>query len=710
LLKLRTILLYDTFYIILVIFILLYSLINVNISKNSRYSGNETKLRGFIKNYNIDGNKLTIYLREKETVIGTYYFDKETDKEEFIKNYKLGDFIEVIGAMKLPKENTVFNLFNYRKYLYNKDIFYLFDIIDIKKIKSNTNIFIMLKQNIIDYINNFEYSKEYLKAFIIGNTKNISAQVLDNYQIIGITHLFAISGMHISLLTLILIYVLKKINVCEYKRYLLVFVFLFFYMFLTNYSPSVLRASIFFILSSINKNFYFNIKSINLFYLTLVTTLLINPYFLFDIGFQFSFIISFYLILFQSLINKYKPYTIKLFLISCISFIVSMPILMYHFYEINILSILINMIYVPFITLVLFPLSLITFCFPPLDSILSLLIELMEYVSLVISDISIGVVIFSKPNLITISIYYLVITYVFYMYNKNKIFSVSYLILLVIIHYYSSNFNNYVDFTMIDVRQGEALLIRLPYNKGNILIDTGGRYIVNMDSWKRRNRRYSIAKNTLIPYFKSLGIREIDYLIVTHGHFDHMGEGINLVDNFKVKNVIFNKANNSKIEKEFIDYLSDKKVNHYFYQNKDILNISGYKFYFLNPFLSSTEDLNDSSLVIYTNFNNKSLLLTGDISAKVENKIINEYNINDLYILKVAHHGSITSTSESFLDAINPKYALISVGYNNKFNHPDKLVIDRLQKRNIKIYMTSIHGSIKYKFYRKKTVIKICLS
>ncbi len=707
-LKLRIILLYDYLYISIVLLVLTFALISTNlIIRHSSYTGIEKELIGYIKRINFDGDKLTIHIHDRETVIGTYYFKQKKEKEIFASTYKLGDYIKLKGMMLKPKNNTIFNQFNYRQYLYNRKIFYLFQIESIIKIKDNNNWFYYLKQKIIDYIESITHTQNYIKTFIIGDISDIDDQTLTSYQLIGITHLFSISGMQISFLATILLFILQKLKVTETKRYLIVMIVLFFYMFLTNCASPVMRATIFFFLLSINKIYYFNIKSINLFYLTLSIVLLFNPYLIYDIGFQFSFIISYYLILYQPLINKYQSSIMKLFIISIISFMASLPIVIYHFYQINILSIFLNIFFVPLVTIILFPLALITLLLPFLDKLLLLLINMMEYIAVKMSNIEVGTIILSKPHMLLVGTYYLVISYCLYSMNRDKNYNVIYLVILISIHYYSSYFNNYASLTIIDVGQGDSILLRLPYNKGNILIDTGGRLIFPSEDWQKRKRSYSIANDSLIPYFKSLGIRQIDYLIITHGHVDHVGESINLINNFKINAVILNKVGHTSLETQLIDCLNKNKIKYRFCGNKDILNIKGYRLYFLNPNIDR-KDPNENSLVIYTIINNKGILLTGDISSKIETNIINEYNFKPLYILKIAHHGSITSTSEIFLDKLKPQYALISVGLNNKFNHPSDIVLKRLTKRKIKTYLTSIEGSIYFKFYNNQVTIKTC--
>lgn len=697
--KLRTLLLCNYLYYVLLIISVIYSLIYINFHiKESIYKGNEKETIGNITDKSIDGNKLSMIVKNKEEIIVNYYIE---DKRELIyikNNYNLGDTIYIKGELISPINNTVFNLFNYKKYLYNKNIYWLFSAEKIKKVKNSNNIFYNIKQIIINRIEKIKHSSNYIKMFALGDKSEMNNKTIEYYKNIGISHLFAVSGMHIGLISIVILRVLKILKVTETKRYILVSIFLIFYSFLTGFSSSVLRATILFIFVSINKIFYFHIKSINLLFLTFITLQISNPYGFLDIGFQFSFIISFFIIQYQNIINKYKGYFTKLLIISFISFLASMPILIYNFFEINLISIIVNIFFVPYVSIILFPLSLITFILPFLDNVLYIFINIMEYLSSYFNNINILKIIISKPHLIYLLFYYLTIIYFL---NKFNIRIIIPLLILLIINYFFPYFDKEGYMMMIDVGQGDSILIKLPNNKGNILIDTGGKDTFYEEEWKKKENNYSIGKNTLIPLFKSLGIRKIDYLIITHGDNDHIGESTVLVNNFNIKNVLLNKGNININEEKLIKVLKNKNIS-YEFMKEGILNINGYKLYLINN--KDYNDENDNSTICYINIKGIAILFTGDISKKTEADFVNEYNIK-VDILKGAHHGSNTSSSIPFLDKITPKIALISVGRNNKFNHPSKETIYELNRRKITTYMTSVHGSVKYIFDKKGTII-----
>ena len=190
--------------------------------------------------------------------------------------------------------------------------------------------------------------------------------------------------------------------------------------------------------------------------------------------------------------------------------------------------------------------------------------------------------------------------------------------------------------------------------------------------------------------------------ISQHGDYDHMGEAINLVENFKVEKVIFNCGEYNDLEKELIKVLNKKKIPHYSCIKE--LNIDKNKLYFLQT--KEFDNENDNSNVIYTELNGYKFMFMGDASITTEKEILNKYNLPDIDVLKVGHHGSKTSSSKEFINEVNPKYSIISVGKNNRYGHPNDSVLDNLE--NSKIYRTYEDWSIMFKIKNEQLKIETC--
>ncbi len=653
-----------------------------NLNPRSKYSLDEKNVVGVIDKYKFNGNKLEMEVKGKERIICNLYFNTIEEKEEYMKKIKLGQTVYLEGVMKEPSQNTNKYLFNYKKYLLSKKIYYTFTI---KKIDINENISMQykIKNSLIDRIE--KLNSPYLYAFILGDTSFIESSIKSTYQSNGISHLLAISGMHITLLFSTIYRLLEKIKKTKFNI-LFIFILLFFYLFLVNFTPSSIRAGLMFFVLLLFKK----MKSYKVLIFIFVLLISINPYYVYNIGFLLSFIVSFYILLFNDLIKG--NYFQKLLMTSLISFIASMPVIIYNYNSINLLSVFLNLIFVPFVTYLVFPLSFVSLLFG-FSRMYIFFTGIMENLSLFFDKLSISIIL---GDIGTFIIIYVVIG-IFVLY-KMKMSKYGYLLIYFValfIHFNIHTMNPTI--TMFDVGQGDSILVELPNNKGNILIDTGGSYT---EKWKKTN--YSLAQNITISYLKKKGIKKLDYLILTHGDYDHMGESINLVENFKVEKVIFNCGEFNDLEKELIKVLEKKNIKYYSCIKE--LNIDNNKLYFLQT--KEYDNENDNSNVIYTELDGYKFMFMGDAGVEKEKDILNKYNISGIDVLKIGHHGSKTSSSKEFINEINPNYSIISVGKNNRYGHPNKEVLNNLS--DSKIYRTDQDGSIMFKIKNYKLQIETC--
>lgn len=637
----------------------------------SVFNNNDTEFIGIVEDYIIKDNQIKISLKSKERIIVTY---KYTGK--VFNNLSYGDKIKVTGVLKEPSTNNIFNNFNYKKYLYNKKIYYIIEASKIDKTQNNNNHIYTIKNLLYTRINSLK-SSNYIKALLFGDNK-LDKEIKTSYQINGISHLFSVSGFHINFITSIIYFYLDRVTYNKKIKYITVDIFLVLYLLLCN-TTSLLRCTVMNILLSINYLLKLDIKKIDIVLLTLILCIIINPFIIYDIGFIYSYTISFFLILYK---NKYKTNNklLKIIYISLISFLVSLPINIYTSYEINFLSIILNIIIVPIVSLILLPLSLLTLIFPILDNILYLITSILEKISLYTSNINIFKQILSKPSIILIIIYYLVIILIL---SKNKHY---YLILILLIfHKTIPLYNSNLEVVMFDVGEADSMLISTPSKKVNILIDTGR----------------GIDINNIIIYLKSIGISKLNYLIITHGDEDHIGGALYLIDNFKVDNVILNKGDYTELEVELITHLKNKNIK--YTNNINKIPLLGSYMYLLNTKKFSNE--NDNSIVTYFEYQKYKFLFMGDSSSKTEEYLINNYNLTNISFLKVGHHGSNTSSSPLFINKITTKVSLISVGRNNFYHHPNKEVLTNLS--NSVIYRTDINKSIKIKINNKVKITKL---
>ena len=439
----------------------------------SKYTKDDKEFIGIVTKYEVKEDKITIEIKAKEKLLITY---KYQDKE--FNNLSYGDKIKVKGTLITPSKNTNQNTFNYQKYLYYKKIYYLVEATSINKIANNHNYLYTIKNILYQKIDKLK-SSNYIKTLLFCDN-TLSKEIKESYRINGISHLFSVSGMHINFFVSIIYLYLNKITYNKRIKYLITNIFIIIYLILFP-SSSLLRSAVMSILYSINYLLKLKIKKIDILLLTLGVSLLINPFIIYDLGYIYSYTITFFLVLSSSTL-KNKNKINKIIYISLLSFLVSIPITIYNSYEINIISILLNIILVPIISIIILPLT----------------------ISLFISKIKITKIIFPKPSLLIIALYYII----FLLSYQNKKYFYLNIILLIII-YISPYLNSNFEIVMFEVGEADCHLIKYPYNKNTILIDTG-------------KNEYKI-KNEVIPYLKSIGIKKIDYLIITHGDLDHMG-------------------------------------------------------------------------------------------------------------------------------------------------------------------------------------------
>lgn len=638
----------------------------------SKYTKDDKEFIGIVTKYEVKEDKITIEIKAKEKLLITY---KYQDKE--FNNLSYGDKIKVKGTLITPSKNTNQNTFNYQKYLYYKKIYYLVEATSINKIANNHNYLYTIKNTLYQKINKLK-SSNYIKTLLFCDN-TLSKEIKESYRINGISHLFSVSGMHINFFVSIIYLYLNKITYNKRIKYLITNIFIITYLILFP-SSSLLRSAVMSILYSINYLLKLKIKKIDILLLTLGVSLQINPFIIYDLGYIYSYTITFFLVLSSSTLKK-KNKINKIIYISLLSFLVSIPITIYNSYEINIISILLNIILVPIISIIILPLTILTYIFPILDSILYLFTNTLETISLFISKINITKIIFPKPSLLIVVLYYII----FLLSYQNKKYFYLNIILLIII-YISPYLNSNFEVLMFEVGEADCHLIKYPYNKNTILIDTG-------------KNEYKI-KNEVIPYLKSIGIKKIDYLIITHGDLDHIGGSITLINNFQVKNVVLNKGTFTDLEKELIKNLNKKKIPYQININK--INLSNHTIYLLNNTKYNNE--NDNSIITYFTYQKYKFLYMGDASITTEDNLLENYNLNNISILKVGHHGSNTSSSKDFISQINPSISLISVGENNIYHHPNKEVINNLSKS--RIYRTDINNMVKLTI-NSKGILKV---
>lgn len=680
------------------------------------------------------------------------YTVKKNNKKFFLyvkkdnKKFEIGDIVKINASFNKPSEQRNFNGFDYRIYLKSKNINGTYIAESIKKIKKSKSLETKI-QKFFNYVregiaktyqkNLSKENASLLMGLTIGDKSNIDDETIEDFRNASLSHILAISGAHLSYIIAGSTILTKRLKNKRLSQILMILTIIFF-MILTGMSPSILRAGFMCILPIIANM----LRRKNDFYTTLFFSILIqilfNPYVIFDIGFILSYSGVIGIVLFYNEI--FRKIKLKITSVTLSANIFLIPIMAYYFNTFSFSFVFSNLI----ASLILGPIIILgylcTICrikviFLILNILISILINSAKFFSR-LTFLRANV---TSPSLISIFVYYAIVIIwarkikrlstdkrtetdetlttklswkgILNYKQKNKT-----IIAILIIIQIASNINwtffdrnnMYIDF--IDVGQGDCCLIR--YKDINIMVDSGG---------SEDSSNYDIGKNILMRTLLSKKIKSLDYIIVSHFDADHCQGFMYLLKNFKIKNaIVCHQAKDSKLYQEFLKLANEKDIKLHYVKRGDKLKIGNVKILILNPKTSNVQHMiqenpmNNNAIVCKIIFYKFSILFTGDIEKEAENEIVQFYNETNTLradILKVAHHGSKTSSTDEFLDLVKPKIALIGAGVNNKFGHPNKQTITKLEIRKVKIYRTNLMGEICMKINRKgKLTVKTKLN
>lgn len=527
--------------------------------------------------------------------------------------------------------------FNYQYYLYSMNIFNQAKCIEVLSHHRVNHPYHLLEKR----VNQNVQTKSFVSLFVLGIKDETMREVYQKMTQLSIVHMFALSGMHLSLLKKWLTKLGQMFFPQIFLKYL-VLIMIGIYVYWIPYNISFLRAYLMMVGQVLFKKY---LNQLDILSILTISMLFYNPYLLYNLSFIFSYFMYFIVLLLNR--HRWSEYYMMLG---------SIPILICVNHRIPLLSFVLSIVCVPYIELLYqFILSymLLGQIVAPL---LSLSIHLLNYLIEFCYGISYSLH-FSHPTLMFIMVYYYFYFKGIIRLNSQRTIRKELMMILacLVAFYFYPHYRMESQVVMIDVGQGDCFFIQQPFNLGNVLIDTGG--LKNRD----------LATDTIIPYLESQGVKCLDAVFISHEDYDHAGALDSLLEHFGVKQVI----------KDFKEIKIGKVL---------------FKRLLLNRQYS---DANDQSQVIYAKIQNLKYLFTGDISSHVEQDLIERYPHLKVDVLKVSHHGSHSATSAAFLRTIQPKIALISVGKHNLYRHPHYEVVQRLKHYGIHVYRSDEMGMIK---------------
>ena len=583
-----------------------------------------------------------------------------------------------------------------------------------KKVGENNSIYFRylgqvykLRNIILDRIkNNIENTNsQIISAVLVGDKTSLEKEIKDSFRISNLSHMLAISGAHFGFIIIFCTFLVKRLKFKRLGQIITIFLIVFF-MTLTGMTPSVVRAGIMALISILSSILKRKTDIYTSLAIALFIQIINNPYVIFDVGLQLSFGGVLGIALFtkpiEEKLNRIKELKINSALaVTLGANIIIMPIMMYQFSTISLTFVISNLLAGSLLgAIMILGFVSIILNIKPLYFVLNLLVSLFSKIADICSKLPLSLIYIKTPSLIQIFLIYLII-FLFYLIFTGRLnlfrikqIIISFLIIIFILNYRIPNNNLIIHF--IDVGQGDSCLM---LHKG---------YVIMIDGGGSTDSKYDIGENTLVPYLLARKINKIDYLIVSHFDSDHAQGFIFVLKHLKVKNAILPiQATNSNLYQNFISICQAKKINVIYLRRGDLFNIGDLKFETLHPgknFISENA-MNNNSLVLRLDFFNTSLLFTGDIEAIAEQELVSKCKLKlDVDILKVGHHGSNTSSIESFLGAVSPNIALIGVGADNKFGHPGEEVIKRLKERKVNIFRTDLNGEITIEINKERNL------
>ena len=613
-------------------------------------------------------------------------------KSQQIDKINYGDLIYLEGKLEIPKIATNYKGFDYRQYLKTQKIqgIVIADNVKILKAKYKNNLIYQMQKKIKAIIKEKLPSEtgDLLLAILLGDKKDLSEQIQINFKNSNLSHMLAVSGAHVSYIIIGLTYITQNSIMGKRKARVFCIFFLIIFMAITNFTPSVTRACIMAILTLVSEILYKKADIYTNISISALIILLYNPYSLLDLGFKLSFGGTIGIVIFMRFIKKKQEepkllnYIKQMALVSICANIIIIPIIMNNFNTVSLTFLVSNILASPILAIIVivgFSIIIISIISHSLSNILVFwlnpILNLLIKISSFCSKLPFAKILVVTPYIFNIIFYYTIILYLVN-YNELKQFIKKETVILLSIILILSNFIFYIlpqdlKIYFIDVGQGDSTLIVTP-SKKTILIDGGG------------SESFDVGEKVLLPYLLDRRIRKIDYIMISHFDTDHCKGIFTVIENLKVKNIIISKqAKKSENYKKFKEIVANKKINIILVKAGDKIKIDKYiyfKILFPTEKLIMQNPLNNNSIVSQLNYKSFKMLFTGDIEEIAEKEILNlQKDKLKSTILKVAHHGSNTSSTQEFINSVKPELALIGVGKNNTFGHPSECVVEKLR-------------------------------
>lgn len=664
---------------------LLAQYINENVKVTAKIkSQNKTNPDSSFKSYNASVISINgIELHEKENTI--IYVDKQENVEE-------NSIIKLYGNVSDNDFSKNKMLFNYKNYLRSKKInATIFTEGSVDAIRQKYSAFNEVSIKFRKYAENTFYKNlngknaDIILSIILGDVDYLDEDLYDNIKEMGLAHIFAVSGTHIVFMYGFLLTVLKFAGLSRRTSWITTWCIIWFYGFLIGFPLSVMRTLVMFTLLFGSEVLYRRYSSLNAIGLAALVLTVYNPYWIFDAGFLLSFSAALSLIIYNKYIAK-NIITDNIIIRSICMYlflqIFTLPVIAYYFNYVPVMGIVYNLLLLPIFTVILmygFLLLILNGLFSILlivpFKIFNYIITSLRYIVYFSDEFAFNGFMVETMSICSIIFFYTIVFFMLYLYN-NKTSCVRKYGFVTLICFYTVTYvvvplsDDSLYFNVADAGQG--LFTTVKYKDIDLIIDCGSSSSNNFGEY------------TVVPYLTKRGIDQEDMVFISHWDNDHYSGLNDLINShIEVKN-ISSFSQNDEIKNSIASINKEGYI-----KIDDSFNIK-----ILWPdenYIS--ESKNNSSLVLLLKYKNKSILLPGDIEEEVENLILQ--NLNRADILIVPHHGSKTSSSVGFVEAVKPGIAVLSYGKNN-YGIPSELVLSRYEEAKSKVLSTFEHGEINF--------------
>ncbi len=645
-----------------------------------------------------------------------------------------GDLIRCKSRIRQPRLFGMPGEFNWPRYLASQHVDMTAWVKNIDKItilnrqKNSINRWVVRwRSRIAETIQGLmPENRAYLvRALVLGEGRVIPDSIRKTLAKGGISHLFAISGLHLGMIALLgyrlLLYFYRcfprLLNWQPPQRILplLLLPLLFGYLLLTGDAVSTRRAFVIAGLVAMFLCWRYYVNPLLLLASLALLSLLVNPLLFWQAGWQLSFSGAAGILLWQPLwqhqgrnLPLYFRYPVQLFLVTFAAMLSTLPLVLFNFHLLAPIGVVANLICVPIVTLLALPIGFSGLLFYPLlPPLAELLFQLcgfvLDFILLLVSWFTAlpgcsGSYLFLShwQNLAVALLILPLLLFPKIIKTKRLRFVVICLLPAAILWQLPQPQSSPVSLTMFSVGQGESMLLR--NNRGEaVLIDGGGFY----------SDRFDVGERLLAPAFAELGVTELTAVVLTHDDLDHRKGLVFVLDNFPVGEFWIGQPA-AKLDYQLREVLQKKEIP---------VKIAPSGWAKLPFWTSGTLHIyngavhnsrkNDTSLVMYYDHGEgNSLLLTGDLEEKGVEKLLSAGLPGPVSLLKLPHHGSRFSATDQLIDQLQPKSCLVSVGYQNRYHLPDRSVVGYLQEKNIPLYRTDFSGTLQAQYSEQGWQVK----